>query len=306
VGVKIEVMGYGGPRFGQFRPYTASRIAWDYSPLAMDAPSISGDSGAGVIYDGQLIGVQYGSTGLSPPASLQGSSGSVPLVYPASSKATPQTLTQFLGRACQIGYGQQCRPVVGGQRRMQIQVQPQQGGVDDQFYPGPGDQGPVDQGGGSDVDLNSPANSPANCQSCDTDQIVTEVIAALDDADMQGEAGPAGPQGPQGPRGPQGTPGASGEVTPEQIAQIAAIVTEQLRKDPGLRGPAGPAGVPGTPQSIDYDDLAGIISARITHPSQRVVLVDGEDGTVIDDETYDPGEPIVLNFRRIINAAKQR
>jgi len=37
--------------------------------------------------------------------------------------------------------------------------------------------------------------------------------------------------------------------------------------------------------------------------SQRVLLVDGRTGTVIDDETYE-SEPIVLDVQKFIRAAK--
>lgn len=85
----------------------------------------------------------------------------------------------------------------------------------------------------------------------------------------------AGPQGETGPQGPQGS-----------------------------QGPQGPPG-PGITAS-DIDAITQRVAASIQIPNQRVVLVDGSSGTVIDDETYQPGEPIVLDFQRVINAAKRR
>jgi hypothetical protein len=53
---------------------------------------------------------------------------------------------------------------------------------------------------------------------------------------------------------------------------------------------------------IDYDELA----AKIKHPPRRVVLIDGSNNNVLADETYEPGEPIVIDFQRVIKAAEPR
>lgn len=112
---------------------------------------------------------------------------------------------------------------------------------------------------------------------------------------------------------------------------IADRVAEMLRNDPSLKGPPGIPGAPGrdgrdgkdgqdgspgislppiTTQAKfterQVEELRDEILSSVTHPGQRVILVDGSTGSVIDDETYQAGEPIVLDFQRIINAAKQR
>ena len=120
-------------------------------------------------------------------------------------------------------------------------------------------------------------------------------------------------------RGPPGKDGADGEVQAAQLAAITQSILAVIREDdrfrgpagePGQAGPRGPAGPQGQPgmdgmaADIDVDALAAQILSRVQHPSQRVVLVDGKSGSVIDDETYQPGEPIVLDFQSIIKSAR--
>jgi hypothetical protein len=77
---------------------------------------------------------------------------------------------------------------------------------------------------------------------------------------LRGERGPAGPAGPRGPPGPAGE---DAEVTSDQIEQIAAIVTDELRDDPSLkgqkgdRGPAGPPGQKGErgPEGLNISNM---------------------------------------------------
>lgn len=126
----------------------------------------------------------------------------------------------------------------------------------------------------------------------------------------QGEPGPAGPQGPPGE---DGRDGIDASVTPEQLGAIAAAITAQLKNDPELRGPQGPAGPQGPPgdagQGVtqdQIDQITAVVLARVQFPDRRVVLVDGVTGKVIDDETYRYNEPIVLDLKSVINAARVR
>jgi hypothetical protein len=41
-------------------------------------------------------------------------------------------------------------------------------------------------------------------------------------------------------------------------------------------------------------------------PGIRVLLVDGSVRDVLDDETFPPGGPIIIDFQRVINAARQK
>jgi hypothetical protein len=68
-------------------------------------------------------------------------------------------------------------------------------------------------------------------------------------------------------RGAKGEKGDPGEVTPEMLAQIKAEVLASL-------------------------------------PPTTVVLADGATGKIIDQETYQPGEAIVLDVQNIVRAAK--
>jgi hypothetical protein len=89
------------------------------------------------------------------------------------------------------------------------------------------------------------------------------------------------------------------------LATIAAAVYQKMRDDPAFRGKAGPAGKDGA--GVSADELERIKAEVLASlPDLRVLLVDGSNGTVIDDETYKPGEPLVLDFQRVINAARQR
>lgn len=101
--------------------------------------------------------------------------------------------------------------------------------------------------------------------------------------------------GPQGPRGP------AAEITDEQLALISAAVYQKMQSDPKFRGPQG---LPGEITDSQIQQIKAEVLASL--PSLRVLLVDGSTGTVIDDETYRPGEPLVLDFQRVINAARQR
>ncbi len=130
-----------------------------------------------------------------------------------------------------------------------------------------------------------------------------------------GPPGPAGPPGPQGPKGDTGEVGPAGQVSEQQIAALVASVVGQLKADPGMRGPqgerglAGPVGPPGPQGPVgqfsesQLDALKADILASVKNKPTRVVLVDGDK--IIDDETYEDGEPIVLNINTLIRTSKR-
>lgn len=104
-------------------------------------------------------------------------------------------------------------------------------------------------------------------------------------------AGPQGPPGPRGESGPPGPPGSAGRsVTREEIESIVSAWLDANRDV--LRGPSGPAGPPGQP---------GTSTAAIPI---RLILT--SDGKVIDDETYQPGEPLVLDLKRLRSVSDGR
>jgi len=106
----------------------------------------------------------------------------------------------------------------------------------------------------------------------------------------------------QGPAGPQGPPGKDAEITAEQIAAIVIAISQQIKADPAMRGPKGDKGDPAevTPELI-AQIKAEVLAAL---PPTTMVLADGRTGKVIDKETYQPGEAIVLDVQNIIRAAQ--
>ena len=108
-----------------------------------------------------------------------------------------------------------------------------------------------------------------------------------------GTVPPAGPAGPQGPSGRSVT-----------RADVEACVNAWLDANADrLRGPAGPSGSPGPRGDIDVRTLREL-QQRLTDIEQRPFrMVLTRDDTIVDDETYAPGEPVVLDLRKIRNAA---
>lgn len=122
------------------------------------------------------------------------------------------------------------------------------------------------------------------------------------------------PPGPKGDKGDPGKDGKDGEVTEQHLSSIVAAVVANLKADPSMRGPkgdAGPMGQMGPPgptgppgQSVTPEQLASLkaeLLAEIQHPNIRVVI--GNGGKIVDDETYRPGEPIVLDIEALVRAA---
>jgi hypothetical protein len=100
-------------------------------------------------------------------------------------------------------------------------------------------------------------------------------------------------------------------VSEQQIAALVASIVGQLKADPGMRGPQGERGLTGPAgrdgQSVTPEQLAQIkadLLASIQHPNIRVVI--GNGGKIVDDETYQPGEPIVLDIEALVRAANAK
>jgi hypothetical protein len=95
-------------------------------------------------------------------------------------------------------------------------------------------------------------------------------------------------------------------VTEEQIAGMVGAIAKQLRADPSLKGPKGDPGPAGPPGEITDEQVDQIVDAVIKRmPPRRLLIVNGSNGQVIDDETYSPSDPIVLDVQQIVRAAKQ-
>ncbi|MAT51135.1 MAG: hypothetical protein CMK32_08130 [Porticoccaceae bacterium] len=291
---EVEVMGFGGPDFGRFRPYRARPVS-GIGGLCIDAPCISGDSGAGMVVNGALVGVQFGAFA-APHISLSSSQGSIPLVYPATSRTDVNRLVSFTQGACQI-IGGGCQPQYYGQPQGGVQIGINQGG-NDGFYPPEYSPPPANQP--QQPELNPPANAPqcnGNCNGkcgsgckdceCDVDEIAGKVSDIIKNDDSM-----------RGPQGPKGDPGV---VSEEHLASVVASIIKQLKSDPDMRGPPGPVGpqgLPGkdaeiTPELIDQ--ITEQVIARL--PRRRFVIVDGAKREIIEDETYGPDEPVVFDIR---------
>jgi hypothetical protein len=102
-------------------------------------------------------------------------------------------------------------------------------------------------------------------------------------------------QGPPGPAGPPGRDGRS--VTQSEVESIVNAWLDANRES--LRGPAGPQGPAGSGVSVTQ------FESRLTTLEQRPFrIILSSDGKIVDDETYPPGSPVVLDLRRLKESAK--
>lgn len=322
-GQPVEVMGFGGPNFGTFRPYEAVRYT-ESNPaaLSIDAPSISGDSGSGMIWQGGLVGVQFGAyTAVNPPPVHKG----VPLIYPASSKAGAEVLSQFVTQALTKVPGR-CGPVYC---EPQVQIDIGGGGQDGPFYPptdlvGPPSNQPQPPPPVTQPPVTQPPSIlsppytipleglPMKPATVDYEKIADEVFKKLKgNPELSGPPGPVGLQGPIGPQGVPGPPGLDGkdaELDEKQLGAIVMAISQQLRNDPSMRGERGEQGPPGPPgegiSRSQLDQLKRELLAEL--PSRRFVIVDGKTKQKIDDATYGPGETVVIDIQKIINAIEKQ
>jgi len=184
--------------------------------------------------------------------------------------------------ACNLGGN--CVPGKGG-----YYLPPPTGGVQVEMDPGT----PVTQPGLEPASNLRPIDQQQPCLPCkpDFDKIAEEVWGRLKDKPEL-----------QGPTGPQGPPGKDAEITAEQIAAIVMAISSQIKADPAMRGEKGEKGDPGevTPEMLAQIKAEVLASL----PPTTVVLADGATGKIIDKETYQPGEAIVLDVQNIVRAAK--
>jgi hypothetical protein len=253
IGETITVMAFGGPNHHKatFRPFVAPVIK-GHARVAVDAGTISGDSGSGMVWRGVLCGVNFGSVG-----GYSANEGGWPVHWPSSSWADAESINLFLTQ-CLGPYG--CQP----------RVSP------------PGQSGGSDGGG-------SPFYPPSNPQQ--PPQITPP----------QQPVAPPHITQPQQPVTPPATC-PPGQCDDEAIKKIIADAVAAASK-PGPRGeqgPPGPRGPSGRDCEIDIDAIAAQVIAKI--PPRRFILVDGATRKVIDDESYQPGEPIVLDIQQIIRS----
>ena len=100
----------------------------------------------------------------------------------------------------------------------------------------------------------------------------------------------------QGPPGPQGPPGRDGRsITREEVENIVNAWLDANRESlVGPPGPQGPPGASGTAANVTH------LESRLTFLEQRPFrIILSSDGQIVDDETYRPGEPVVLDLKRL-------
>lgn len=139
-GSKVEVMGFGGPKYGTFRPFVADLIPEGSAEITLDAPSISGDSGSGMVYNGKVIGLNFGANkAVGTTAGVNMGNGQIDgigLVWPASSDASPSFLANYVQQGCEP-WG--CQPGIesdpGSPPASGQPTQPGQYPGPEQFYP---------------------------------------------------------------------------------------------------------------------------------------------------------------------------
>lgn len=239
-GTTVEICGMGGP--GSLDPTESLRhfygtvVGGTGSAVAVDAYSISGDSGGPYIVDVDgtkaVCGVNWGHYG-ERVIYINADGGPWGAGKPAASfvdgEDLVRTLTQVFYR-----YGQ-CTPVT---------CPPSGGNPGVPEYPTnpPGSECPPGPAG--------PAGPPGE----------------------QGEPGPAGPPGERGPAGVDGVDGAAGPPGPEGPAGPPGIDGPQGPPgDPGPIGPAGPAGPVG---EIDIDLIVDTVIDRLPGVILQPMYVD--------------------------------
>lgn len=98
-----------------------------------------------------------------------------------------------------------------------------------------------------------------------------------------------------GPRGLQGPPGRDGEPG-RSVQQIEVEATVNAWLDSNIDRIRGPQGEPGRDGSAD---LSGLESRLTTIEKRKFRMVISSDGKIVDDELFEPGEPVVLDLKRL-------
>jgi hypothetical protein len=148
-----------------------------------------------------------------------------------------------------------------------------------------------------------------NAQSVSVAEI-SEYLVANHGSQLRGPVGATGPTGSQGPAGQQGLPGESGRDGADGKDGARGLVGVPDEAD--IRNwLVGAASDPQTREALGVL-LADIVSSdprvdaliqrleSVEQQERRVLLV--EDGNVVDDESYPPGQPIVLDLKRIVRS----
>lgn len=280
-GETVYAMGFGHNKFeiwpARLTSYGSAVSQRDSGHYTGPHPSRSGDSGGAVVNArGEYVGTIWGGVDRDCVAvtythtrSFFQRCGLLGRLFGPRVQQEQTTITQFCpGGQCQLN--------------PPMQNQPQESLPGPDYFEDPATQP-------------TPSNNNCTCVSLSIDEIAAAVEGRI--------SCEPGPQGERGPAGKDGRDGKDAELTREDIAEIIAAVKEAILKDPSMRGPAGKDAVV-TDNMIA--DVAKRAAAMVPPNNRRVLLVDGETKKVIDDETYGPNDPIVLDVQSILNAAKQR
>jgi len=287
IGSSVYFAGYSS---GSLKPWEARVRAYaspggnspsDWISADGSRPSIGGDSG-GPVFDetGCYVGCLWG--GSAPASTVANNFGRTQrFLLPWNARLSAW---QSQGYGCQQRY---CPP----QQQAQMPAQ-------------------MPQGGGRQVEIggNNPTRPQGNLgwpvapqqPQVNPSDLAKQVADML--ASDERLKGPKGDKGDKGEQGPKGDPGDPGQVTDEQLAIISSAVYQKMQADPVFRGKPGKDG--SGVSAADIERIKAEVLSSI--PDLRVLVVDGSTDTVLDDETYKSGEPLVLDFQRVINAARQR
>lgn len=263
-GAILEYVGFGGPANGK-RAFTAKRIS-SREPISLDAGTVSGDSGGPILYEGTLVGINYGAPSQAGNA---GTHEGWSVTYPMSSHATPSTLTQIV-RGCGIRCTPRSPRRIVQPRLLEPPILPRRT-LPGSNCPGgvcPPDQRPKYWGEDEPRPLDPPTNgtSPATCQCEDC-----------------GKPGPPGKDGRDGIDGQNGKDGRDG--------------VDGKDGQPGPPGAVGMQGPPGPP--VGPDQVAQAVAKYMEdHKDQMTISLDlyGEDGDLIDRDTVPIGGTLKLQF----------
>ena len=99
-----------------------------------------------------------------------------------------------------------------------------------------------------------------------------------------------------GPRGPAGPPGRDGEQG-RSVQQIEVEATVNAWLDSNIDRIRGPQGDPGRDGSAA--DVSGLESRLQTLENRKFRMVISSEGKIVDDEEFAPGEPVVLDLKRL-------
>lgn len=207
MGDTLEFIGYGGPKYATRRVITATRVS-SREPISFDAGVVSGDSGGPIIWNGHLVGINYGAPARSGNA---GTHEGWNVTYPGSSHATPATLTGFL-RGC--GVSPICaRPPRSFQPRL--------------FEPPIIPRRPTQQ-----------ACPDGNCPQVPQQPIPQPAPPPSLNPPTNGPVAPVSPA-------PCNCDGSCGQLTDSDLEAIMVTLLDRMKADPAFRGEPGKDGEPG-------------------------------------------------------------